>query len=463
LWPSKAKSGNFTFNYGTNNIDIDIVQQLSESCNSVGVKLGIYYSVNINAYLNVYNGQVQNFTDKNDPRPRITQDQYIDIVQQQLSELWSNYGPLAEIWFDGGFNVPGMKHQLLSLYQAKQPHAAVFNGCGLTDNAVLWIGSESGHASYPIWNNNNVPVDCGGGAWEGDINGTSYLPKEVDLTLQKSDTWFYQENMGYKTLDELISIYHDSVGLGGNMLLNLAPPHHSTLPDEAMELYAALGRFTKNCYGIGGEASVSALAQISCSTLCTSVALTPTTPTNATNATTSTTTLPTNMTFDRIVLKEEMSAGQLITKFQILANDIVLFNGTAVGRSLIVLFKQNITASSVVVKVLASKAPPSFRLIAVPNPTTCVVHGGGGGGGGCALQQNRVIGGFPSQIPLLKVQTVAECCTYCIKNMLHCVAFWAVPVSNSGVGTGEGYTCTLLKATGGSSKQMDGAVSGSPK
>ena len=451
LWPSKAKSGNFTFNYGTNDINIDIVQQLSESCASVGVKLGIYYSVDVNAYLNVNNGQVQNFTDPTDSRPRITQEQYIDIVQQQLTELWTNYGPLAEIWFDGGFNVPGMKNQLLSLYEAKQPHAAVFNGCGLTKNAVLWIGSESGHAKYPVWNNNNVPSDCGGG--EGEINGTSYIPKEVDLTLQKSDTWFYSENMGYKTLEELVSIYHDSVGHGGNMLLNLAPPHNSTLPSAAMALYAGLGTFTKTCYGEGATPSVTTLASTSCYKDCNSIELT------SSSSSTS------KITFDRILLKEEMSKGQLITEFQVLADEVAIFNGTAVGRSLIVLLPKNITASKIKIQIINSKAEPSFRLISIPNPNACVVNGGGDGNG-CNLQENTVIGGFPSAVPVTSVSTVNACCKSCRKNALHCVAFTAVPVTILKGKQDESvasYDCTLLKATGGASKTVQGAVSGSPK
>ena len=44
------------------------------------------------------------------------------------------------------------------------------------------------------------------------MNGTSYVPKEIDLTLQNSDTWFYQPGRGYRSLEEMVSIYHDSVG-----------------------------------------------------------------------------------------------------------------------------------------------------------------------------------------------------------------------------------------------------------
>ena len=53
----------------------------------------------------------------------------------------------VQIWFDGGFSVPGLKEKLLALYERTQPNAAVFNGCGLlpgNKNAVIWIGTESG-------------------------------------------------------------------------------------------------------------------------------------------------------------------------------------------------------------------------------------------------------------------------------------------------------------------------------
>ena len=32
----------------------------------------------------------------------ITQKTYEDIVLQQLREIWTRYGSLEEIWFDGG-------------------------------------------------------------------------------------------------------------------------------------------------------------------------------------------------------------------------------------------------------------------------------------------------------------------------------------------------------------------------
>eukprot|EP01043_Picozoa_sp_COSAG02_P034778 COSAG02_NODE_2452_length_8826_cov_16.362668_4_plen_160_part_00 len=131
-----------------------------------------------------------NYPALKDPAPgqaSITQEQYNDIVTQHLTELWTNYGELAEICafvslrsrhccfyrassyicgsafrhvcmifkkfinmpgFDGGFSVPGLKEQLLELYNRTQPNAAVFNGCGERRSpegniyCTLWVFSS---------------------------------------------------------------------------------------------------------------------------------------------------------------------------------------------------------------------------------------------------------------------------------------------------------------------------------
>jgi alpha-L-fucosidase len=50
LWPTKAESGGFKYNYSVGD-DQDIVRQFAESCAGYGVKIGVYYSVNRNSYL----------------------------------------------------------------------------------------------------------------------------------------------------------------------------------------------------------------------------------------------------------------------------------------------------------------------------------------------------------------------------------------------------------------------------
>eukprot|EP00041_Stephanoeca_diplocostata_P026594 m.719691 g.719691 ORF g.719691 m.719691 type:complete len:561 (+) comp23001_c0_seq25:851-2533(+) len=312
IWPTKAglPARNWTYMYSVP-ADRDIVRAFAESCSGVGVQLGLYYSVVSNTYLNVQGGVVLDPSTAQPGQQVVTQEEYADIVEQQLTELWTNYGDLAEIWFDGGFAVPSLQDKLLGLLNKTQPHACVFNGCGLSRNAIEWIGTESGHAPGPIW---NPQTGCASGA--GTPGGHSYIPKEVDLTLQNADTWFFHEGTGYRELHEMVGIYHDSVGKGGNMLLNVAPPPNSTIPDVAMTRYANLGKFIRTCYGQGSEAAPTAIAstQQGC--------------TDCWNISLSLAHLSVPAAMDRFIIKEELSGGQLVRSYSILVDDKIVYNGT---------------------------------------------------------------------------------------------------------------------------------------
>jgi alpha-L-fucosidase len=442
LSPAKATlpHKNFTYDYKVQGYGRDVVKSFAESCSSVGVKLGIYYSVVSNEYLNVAGGDVRDPKTATADQYVVTQDEYADIVQQQLTELWTQYGDLAEIWFDGGFKGPNQT-DLLALLNSSQPHACVFNGCGLSPNAVAWIGTESGHAPYPVWNTQD---GCPSGA--GTPDGVNYVPKEVDLTLQNSDTWFFKEGVGYRSLAEMVGIYHDSVGHGGNMLLNIAPPPNSTLPEAAMAEYAALGTFISECYGEGSIASATALATTTeeggvckdgnCSSI---VLVLPPTPGGA--------------TIDRFLLKEGLGGGQRVMAFSIIVNnENIIFNGTAIGRTFIVRLPTNVTGvTKVELRITEAKLPPAIRLFAVPSPTSCIV--GGGGLTGCKLIPNTLYKGI--NIEATEVKTVAECCTAC-RGVPACAFFTAVP------GAVGSFHCSLMSAQQGSST-VTGATSGSPK
>ena len=159
---------------------VDIVKQVVESCAAYGIKVGVYYSINRNAYLGVWDpGRVQ-------PGAKVSQAQWDDILLQQLTELWSNYGDLVELWYDGGYNLgPDMAVKLKALALTLQPNAVNFNGCeeGLP-NAVDWIGTESGHAPYPLW----YAMDgCGTGAFETPFHrhrSTRPRPRPLVVCLQ---------------------------------------------------------------------------------------------------------------------------------------------------------------------------------------------------------------------------------------------------------------------------------------
>ena len=74
----------------------DVVADFIASCRKHDVQPGLYYSTSFNGYLQIGQGGRPLSGRPEDLR------RYNDIVVQQLTELWTHYGPLFEIWFDGG-------------------------------------------------------------------------------------------------------------------------------------------------------------------------------------------------------------------------------------------------------------------------------------------------------------------------------------------------------------------------
>ena len=77
---------------------------------------------------------------------------------EQQRELWSWYGDLAEVWYDGGFD-PAIRENVTALFNELQPSALAFNGPGTPigpQDALQWIDSETGYAPYPNWMTTNM-------------------------------------------------------------------------------------------------------------------------------------------------------------------------------------------------------------------------------------------------------------------------------------------------------------------
>jgi hypothetical protein len=79
--------------------DVDVAARLVESAKKRGIGYGFYYSVVSNAYANVNNGQVQ--PGAGPGQLALTQQQYEEVIIAHLTELYSGFGALTEVWFDG--------------------------------------------------------------------------------------------------------------------------------------------------------------------------------------------------------------------------------------------------------------------------------------------------------------------------------------------------------------------------
>lgn len=206
---------------------------------------------------------------------------YIEYYRNQLRELFTNYGPVFEMWFDGANGGDGYygganeKREIdrstyydwpatLKMVHNIQPNVLFFSDAGPD---LRWVGNESGHVGKTNWNTISTDTLYAGKAGITDLlntgseDGKQWVPAEVDVSIRPG--WFYHEseNSKVKTPEELFDIYLTSVGRGSTLLLNVPPDQRGQFHENDV---AALRGFRQllnerfaNDYARGAKATVS--------------------------------------------------------------------------------------------------------------------------------------------------------------------------------------------------------------
>ncbi|MHC1695334.1 MAG: alpha-L-fucosidase [Eubacteriales bacterium] len=227
----------------------DIVGDFVKSCQKFGLKPGLYYSISANGYFNVDNpGKV--LSGDADEQKR-----YNEMVVQQVTELWTRYGELFEIWFDGGALPPEQGGpDVLSLLLKHQPNAVCFQGPEQFPSVLRWVGNEDGNAPDPCWSTTNVTCGDFDGTMQfaqlgvGDPDGCIWSPAETDMPNRKVQAylggWFWcegEDDLLY-SVDELVERYYTSVGSNTNLLIGMAINTQGLVPDADVKQFQGFGQ-----------------------------------------------------------------------------------------------------------------------------------------------------------------------------------------------------------------------------
>ena len=245
LWPTKAHPysvKNTPWREGKG----DIVKDFIASCNKYGLKPGIYASTTANGYLRVDNpGKVVSGIPAE-------QQKYNDIVKMQLTELWSEYGSLSEVWFDGGVLPPEKGgFDVLAMLKKYQPEAIAFQGPYGYENNIRWVGNEEGVAPYPCWARADSTTSASGvieiKGLNGNPEGLFWCPGESDFPLRLNSSfqggWFWHKDQDdqIRSLKELQEKYCKSVGRNTNMLLGIVVDNRGLVPEPDIKRLAEFG------------------------------------------------------------------------------------------------------------------------------------------------------------------------------------------------------------------------------
>ena len=309
----------------------DLVRLFVDSARRYGLAPGLYASVSANGYLGVDNPGLVG-RGKGDPFCE-EQKRYARICEAMATELWSRYGELSEIWFDGGALSPSRGGpDLLPILEKYQPDAVLFQGPSSARNLLRWIGNERGVAPYPCWGATDALTSEGGDvedSFPGSPDGRVYAPGECDVPIRRH-AWFWDDESKphkwrYWTDDELMEKYLCSVGRNCNLLLNANPNTDGLVPETDFAQYRRFGEAVRRRYAnpIGaacGEGEVVTMG------------------------------FPCATEVDEVVLQEDIALGQRIRDFVLEAEmpeggSRILYEGASVGHKHIATFAKTAVRS----------------------------------------------------------------------------------------------------------------------
>ncbi|HWB28487.1 MAG TPA: alpha-L-fucosidase [Chitinophagaceae bacterium] len=243
MWDTKYSD----FNIMNSPYHKDIVKMIADECHKQGIKLFLYYSL-----LDWRRDDYSYWTGRTGQGTGRTVhgkwEDYIQFMKNQLTELLTNYGEIAGIWFDGYWDqtapegaadrsprVDWHLGEIYGLIHKLQPQCLIGNNHHLTP--------------FPGEDFQMFEKDLPG----ENKSGLSYQKPSEQLPLETCETinnsWgFNITDTSYKSPEQLVHYLVKASGLGANFLLNIGPMPNGVVQPEFKERLAFVGNWLKT-YG----------------------------------------------------------------------------------------------------------------------------------------------------------------------------------------------------------------------
>jgi alpha-L-fucosidase len=217
MWPTKLTKWSIA---GASPFKRDPLKELADECRRQGLRLGFYHSI-----------MDWHHPDYLPRRPWETRsadgadlNRYIDTMKGQLTELLTAYGPIAVLWWDGGWehNATTLRSQEVNALVRKLQPGIVIN-----DRNALPEDFSTPEQTIPA---RALPAS---------------RPWETCMTM--NDTWgFAKDDHNWKSPEDLIRKLCDIASKGGNFLLNVGPKATGEFPEESISRLKEVGKWMRS-------------------------------------------------------------------------------------------------------------------------------------------------------------------------------------------------------------------------
>lgn len=206
----------------------DVIGELADACARKGVKLGLYYSQDLDwcepnggGYTRGHTNCGMSWTndwDFPDNEHKNYTECYEKKIKPQVREILTQYGDLCLIWFDTPCTLSeAQSRELTDMVHELQPNCLVNSRIG------------NGLGDYHSCGDNQIPSD--------------YMTELYEAPCTLNDTWGYKSfDNNWKSADKLLSIKNHLNERGINYLLNVGPDYLGRISAPAASILRELGK-----------------------------------------------------------------------------------------------------------------------------------------------------------------------------------------------------------------------------
>lgn len=237
LWPTEENSPSIPSELG----GLDLVGEWIEAMREAGLKTGLYFSHtdwsntdHVAALTGLSAEEIKQYRSEktlwrdlfsrgkpDSDTARQNWESFLAFHRSQVRELLTRYADVNLLWFDVMMGSDRFNYRCGELRDFIHQLAP-----GIVINSRM-----DGHGDYET-PEQFIPVYAPDGPWE--------------LCMTTNNTWSYTgEETDYKTAYELIAMFCECLGMGGNLLLNVGPDATGNIPLNQVELLESIGDWTR--------------------------------------------------------------------------------------------------------------------------------------------------------------------------------------------------------------------------